>query len=134
MKTVVEENPFNLVDLVVKPSAAAAGATAAAKGERRATPRSKEGFIQITLTQAARLAGASRPTTISVFFHLMFRSFRAYHKPFVLSNDALVYANISRHTQLRALRSLVKLGLISVERGGPRKPPTITIIGVTKQS
>jgi hypothetical protein len=31
------------------------------------------------------------------------------------------------------MRDLVKRGLILVDRGGPRKPPMVTIIGVTKR-
>jgi hypothetical protein len=124
----VEKNPFTLEDLVVPESPKT---TASSKSGQKAARKRGESFIQIAAAQANRLSGAS--VVVSVFFHLMFRSFNAFHKPFALPPSALEYADISRHAQLRAMRDLVKRGLILVDRGGPRKPPMITIIGVTKR-
>jgi hypothetical protein len=123
-----EKNPFTLEGLVVPEPPKA---KAAPKVGQKAAHKRGVSFIQITAAQANRLAGAS--IVVSVFFHLMFRSFNAFHKPFALPPNALEYADISRHAQLRALRDLVKRGLILVDRGGPRKPPMITIVGVTKR-
>jgi hypothetical protein len=127
---VTEHNPFNLDELVVE----APATTSKAKAGPKAARQRRGSFIQITATQASLLANAKRPVTFCVFFHLMFRSFWAYHKPFVLPGDALEYAGVSRFSQMRALRNLEKLGLISMERGGGRNPPTISIIGTTKRT
>ncbi len=129
-KSAAEQNPFNLEDLVVKPDTTV-GAKASPKNGQGTARQRRGSFIQITAAQADGLSNAS--VVVAVFFHLMFRSFRAYHKPFVLPNDALKHAGISRFAQIRALRSLARRGLISVERDGPRKSPVITIIGTTRQ-
>jgi hypothetical protein len=134
MKATDEANPFNLEDLVVKPGEASAGTAPGAKtAGRKGATRSSEAFVQITAKQADLLSRTTHVVTQSVFLHLMFRSFKVYHKPFVLRADALAYAGIDRFMQWRALRDLARLGLILVERGSTRSPPIITIIGVTKQ-
>jgi hypothetical protein len=134
VKAAGEANPFNLEDLVVKPGEASAGVAPGAKTSRRkGATRSAEAFVPITAKQADLLSRATHVTTQSVFLHLMFRSFKVYHKPFVLRADALAYAGIGRVMQWRALRDLARLGLILVERGSPRSPPIVTIVGVTKQ-
>jgi hypothetical protein len=127
VKRVAEHNPFNLEDLVIKPATASNAKVSPKAGSKSTRHPRGSSFIQLTATQAAKLSGAS--VVVAVFLHLMFRSFRAYRKPFVLPNDALQHVNISRHVQLRALRRLAKLGLISMERESPRKPPVITILG-----
>jgi hypothetical protein len=132
-EAVAEENPFNLEDLIVKPDAVSAGAKASSKVGSKATRQRAEPFIQITASQAAKLVGAASVVTIDVFFHLMFRSFKSYHKSFLIKADALAYAGINRRAQLRALEDLVELGLIRVRRESPRKPPEIIIVGLTKQ-
>jgi hypothetical protein len=124
-----EHNPFTIEELVIE--APDVSSSAKAKAGPKAARQRRGSFIQITATQASLLAGES--ITVSVFFHLMFRSFWAYHKPFTLSANALEYAGISRQVQLRALQSLERLELISIERGGPRKPPIVTITGTTKR-
>jgi hypothetical protein len=121
---------FNLEELIVKAPEATPGVKAPKFGLKAG--RQKRGsFIQITTSQAAKLSGES--VTVSAFFHLMFRSFWAYHKPFALPGDALEYAGINRFAQMRALHRLVKLELISIEHRGGRNPPVITIIGTTKR-
>ena len=123
-----EQRILDLEDLVATPGTT--GVKAPQPGPKAARQRG-EAFVQITATQADRLAGKS--SAVTVFLYLMFKSFRVYHKPFALPSDALEHAGVSRFAQFRALRNLVKRGLISVERDGPRKPPVITLIGVTKQ-
>jgi hypothetical protein len=124
-----EENPFRIEDLAV-PESADTNATPPKSGQKAARKKG-EPFIQITATQANKLAGATGLVFI-VFFHLMFQSFKSYHKPFSLPADALDEFNISRRAQLRALEDLAERGLVRVGRGGPRKPPDIAIVGLTK--
>jgi hypothetical protein len=128
----VEENPFILEELVVPEST---DAKVSPKSSQKAAHKKGERFIIITPEQAHKLSKAVRVTTVSVFFHLMFRGYRAggYREPFTMPSDALDQAGISRHGQNRALRSLVKLGLISMERSGPKRPPIISLIGAKKR-
>ena len=77
-----EHDPFNLEELVVE--APEYRQASKAKAGPKAARQRRGSFIQITATQASLLASAKRPVTVSVFFHLMFRSFWAYHKPFML--------------------------------------------------
>jgi hypothetical protein len=121
------EHPFTLNHLVV-PSPPSGQEKDVPKAGHRAGRQCREPFVVTTATQAQRLDGAKGVMTERVFRHLQFRWFKAYRKPFILPNDALSDAGISRYAQLRALASLVKLGLISVERSGPRKPPAISIL------
>jgi hypothetical protein len=121
------DRPFTLDHLVVPAPASGQGKAMPKVGHGAARQR-REPFVVTTATQAQRLDGAKGVMTERVFRHLQFRWFRAYRKAFILPNDALLHAGISRHAQLRALASLVKLGLISMERSGPRKPPAITIL------
>jgi hypothetical protein len=132
VKKTVEENPFTLEGLVVPESPSTK--TSPKTGQKPARKKG-ERFVIITPVQAYKLSKASRVITVSVFLHLMFRGYSAgeYQKPFVLPSDTLEHAGISRHAQARALRSLVELDLISVERGGPRKPPIISLIGAKKR-
>jgi hypothetical protein len=125
-KFAAEQRVFDLEDLVVTPSQPSeeSGRKDAPKAKRQR----REPFIVTTATQAQKLEGVTRLITERVFRHLQFRWFRAYRKPFKLPSDALSYAGIDRFAQLRALTSLQRLGLISVERDGPRKPPLITIL------
>lgn len=127
-----DDNPFILEDLVA-PKGSASTKTPPKSGQKTARKKGAP-FIQITAAQAHKLAGVTRVCVVAVFFHLMFRSFRSYHKPFLLPADALVEFNIDRHVQLRALKELARCGLIRVGRGGPKKPPEITIVGLAKGS
>ena len=114
---------YDLEELVAAPSPEP-GPKNAPKTKRQ----KREPFIIVTATQAQKLDGATTLTTERVFRHLQFRWYRAYRKPFRLPGDALSYTGIDRHAQWRALASLAKLGLISIERGKGRKPPLITIV------
>jgi hypothetical protein len=122
-----KERPFTLNHLVVPVPESGQGKAAPKAGPGAGRQR-REPFIVTTATQAQRLDGAKGVMTERVFRHLQFRWFKAYRKPFLLPNDALSHVGISRYAQLRALASLVKLGLISMERNGPRKPPAIAIL------
>ena len=114
---------YELEDLVAAPSSEP-GQKNAPKTKRQR----REAFVVTTATQAQKLEGATSLITERVFRHLQFRWFKAYRKPFRLPSDALAYAGIDRHAQWRALASLEKLGLVSIERDRPRKPPLITIL------
>jgi hypothetical protein len=134
-----EVHPFRLEELVLPPSTSAKTASPKAGQKPRSQPgptaakKSNVYYVKTTKEQLRRLCGATRVVTILVFFHLMFKWFKAYRKPFVLLHDALESEGITRHSQGRALRELVQLRLITVERkNGPRKPPVVAIIGAIK--
>ena len=131
MGKLAEQRVFDLEDLTVTPS------QTSEKSNQKTGPKvalqRREIFAQVSATQINLLAGASRVTTVTVFHYLLMKSFKVYHRAFVLPNDGLAGACISRHSLLRALRDLARLGLITIERDGPRKPPRISIVGVTKQ-
>ena len=127
-----EDHPFRLEDLVL-PETPTKTASSSKAGPMPA--RKKERFIILTPAQVYKLSKASRVITVSVFLQLMFRGYKAgeYREPFVLPSDALEQDGIDRFALGRALRSLAKLGLISVERSGPKKPPMISLIGAKKR-
>src|SRR5450631_4523545 len=102
-----DTNPFKLEDLVIPETAVDAKA------------------------KASLLGGTS--SVVAVFLALMFKGFNARCPTFALRPDAFKDIGIDRHAQLYALRDLAKRGLITVERRhGPKKPPTVTIIGMRK--
>jgi hypothetical protein len=124
-----DTNPFRLEDLVIPEAEVKAPPKPGPKPARK----SNVYYVKVTNVQLRRLSGMSRVVTALVFFHLMFKWYRAYRKPFVLRGDALVSEGISRNSQWRALRELERLRLITMHRNnGPKKPPVITIVGAGK--
>jgi|SRR5450631_2358551 hypothetical protein len=122
-----DTNPFKLEDLVIPETAVDAKAKASPKAAHKRVER----FVMITEAQAYLLGGTS--SVVAVFLALMFKGFNARCPTFALRPDAFKDIGIDRHAQLYALRDLAKRGLITVERRhGPKKPPTVTIIGMRK--
>ena len=123
-----EENAFELDGLVIQPSALSTGT----KTSPQAVPR-KELFARITKRHCKLLAGVDRISTVLFFHYLMMCSVQAYNRPFVLPVEYLVKeTGMSRRTQVRALRSLAKTGIIKIGRENFHSLPTITIPGTTK--
>jgi hypothetical protein len=119
--------PFRIEHLVYPEPDAKAPPRAGPKAARKRVER----FVQITETQTYKLGGAS--VVVDVFLQLMLKGLNARCPTFVLRPDAFKDIGIDRHAQLYALRDLAKRGLISVtRRDGPKKPPTVTVIGMRK--
>ncbi|UGA46131.1 hypothetical protein HU230_0008880 [Bradyrhizobium quebecense] len=89
---------------------------------------SAERFVKLTWAQVKLLHRATRFATTGKVFHLLlFRSFKAYAKPFALAADAFSSNGISRPSQWRAIRELERLRLISTEPGKAKRALVISI-------
>jgi hypothetical protein len=100
-------------------------------GRRSSPPKSKGSFVKIPMAWKDRLfeVGARNARTIMIGVELHALFFKAFRKPFPLTNTAMAKMGIDRHAKYRALVKLEALGLIKVERR-PGKSPLITRPGL----
>jgi hypothetical protein len=126
-----EENAFELDGLVIKPKATSGKAT------RGATPRASrpknELFARITEWHDVRLIKVKSRTTIILFHYLIRHSIKVFNHPFELPVDYLAKEiGLNRRRQLRAVRDLVRVGIVKIERENFHSLPIISIPRTTK--
>jgi hypothetical protein len=120
-----EENAFELDGLVVKPKIGKTSPKAAHKAAAR--PR-RELFAPVMEWHDDRLLKVTRLATVILFHYLMRRSVRESNRPFELPVDYIAErTGMSRHQQLRAVRNLVRVGLVKIERKAPHGLPTVSV-------
>jgi hypothetical protein len=93
----------------------------------RSRARKEGSFVTIPLAWKDRLFESHRLFTIMVGIELRFLFFKAFHKPFPLTNTAMEKIGVERHAKYRALAELEDLGLIKVEKR-LKKSPLITVL------
>jgi hypothetical protein len=97
---------------------------AAKKPAKAARSRARKGtFVMITEAQVDRLQAIRKATTIKFFLRLLFLDFKAHGRSFTLPNASGASDRVERQ---RALLSLERRGLISVQRNG-NQPVLVTI-------
>ena len=101
-------------------SAYAAGPKPKEKWRRR--------FIKVPWSWVDRLKTANRGTTCRLALLLIYEHWRVGGRVIRLTNAALAEVGVSRRAKGPALNELERVGLIRVERGGPRKSPLVTLI------
>lgn len=95
-------------------------ATTPAKVRKR-----REQYVQFPMWWVEKLTNA-RGKVWYVAIYVLHLDWKKDHKPFKLANGMLRYDGVSRYTKWRALGTLERLGLISIDRRS-RKSPTIHV-------
>jgi hypothetical protein len=90
----------------------------------------QEHFIKLPMAWYDRLTECSEKT-YKTAIHVLYLDWKNDHKAFKLANGMLQYDGVSRWTKSRALTSLVRLGLVTVEQE-PRKSPIVHVHLVPK--
>jgi hypothetical protein len=88
-------------------------------------------FVQISRKQLAILRrGRAKAAAWNVFAELVWLSWKAGGKSIKFTNHSLAEMNISHGSRTRAIRELVKLGLVRIDRSTPRKSPILTVLQI----
>jgi len=89
----------------------------------------KDAFVKVPLWWIAQVTRAAKSPQVFAAIWLLHLSWKAKSTTFTLPNARLATQGVDRQAKRRALATLEKAGLITVERRG-RKPPRITLVGL----
>jgi hypothetical protein len=89
-------------------------------------PKLGEPFVGVPLRLAAAAAHAIHSPQAFVYTWLLYLAWKARSPTFPLPNDSLAAYGVDRHAKKRALASLEKAGLVTVNRRA-RKSPVVTL-------
>ena len=99
---------------------------AAAPAKRK---NKKDAFVKVPLWWIEQVTRATKSPQVFAAIWLLHLSWQAKSTTFTLPNARLAAQGVDRQAKRRALATLEKAGLITVERRG-RKPPRITLVGL----